>query len=184
MERIRRRNSGYIESYDAGDDLENNNMYIIQINATSEKYVIGRPNVVNNQSQDHVVSPAFMIASQLGATPRISNATTAANHCGSYMEVGVDGTRYLNWRLPTREEIGIILGYQFSIATMEAVLTGTHYWTLEGAAVATGINASEDGIRPGYEGVYMDEDNDSGTGNIRCIRDLTEDDIKRLKAQQ
>lgn len=163
-------------------NLTNNKMYVIELNATSEKYVIGRP--TNNN--DHVVSPAFMIASQLGATPLFTGntaATDALTHCQTYMEVGTDGTRYKGWRLPTREEIGIILGYQFVNINqgMRPVLTGDYYWTLEGAAVKTGVNEDDDGINDDEKGIYMDRSKDGTSGNVRCIRDLTEEDLARLR---
>ena len=147
----------------------NNHMYVIQITAASTEYVIGKPNLDNNyQSWDHVVSPAFMIASQLGAVSNTNSGTTAATHCGTYMEVGTDGTRYVGWRLPTAEEINVIIGYQngdnTSGVTMVEVLAGQYYWTLSNntAYVSTGSGGS------------------STSGYVRCVRDLTLEDIQRL----
>lgn len=147
----------------------NNHMYVIQITAASTEYVIGKPNLDNNyQSWDHVVSPAFMIASQLGAVSNTNSGTTAATHCGTYMEVGTDGTRYVGWRLPTAEEINVIIGYQngdnTSGVTMVEVLAGQYYWTLSNntAYVSTGSGGS------------------STSGYVRCVRDLTLADIQKL----
>ena len=98
-------------SYTPNDNfrgLNNNHMYVIQITAASNQFALGNPNLDNNyQSKDHVVSPAFMIASQLGAVipfdddSRYQNynnkygAQAAAWHCGRYMEVGTDVTDIL-----------------------------------------------------------------------------------------
>ena len=148
-------------------------MYVIQITATSENYVLGRPSLdANYQSNDHVVSPAFMIASQLGAvTPFTGNnaARNAAIHCGQYMEVATDGTRYTGWRLPTNEEIKVITTYQYDSdvihdGTMAEVLSGRRYYTLNGT--------SEE----------ANPDDDGGTF-VRCIRDLSADEVEKLNSK-
>ena len=151
------------------DNLSNNHMYVVQITAASTEYVIGKPTLdANYQSRDHVVSPAFMIASQLGAVSTTNSGTTASTHCGTYMEVGTDGTRYVGWRLPTKEEISVIIGYQngpnTSGVTMVTVLSGQYYWTLsnETAYVSSGSGGS------------------TTTGYVRCVRDLTLEDIQKL----
>ncbi len=199
--------------------LKNNNKYIIQISSTSSDYVLGRPTLDGDyKSGDHVVSPAFMIASQLAATTsqhpeRDANDLTgsnsyyqkglqAAKHCGTYMEVdgtGTNETRWTGWRLPTREEVGIILQYQNAgFDTMSPVMTGSYYWTLEGAAVATGINEETDQWDANWSTMFSDPNNDyinranddryySGgyyynlhNTYIRCVRDLSESEVKKL----
>lgn len=164
-------------------DLNNNHMYVIQITAASNQFALGNPNLDNNyQSEDHVVSPAFMIASQLGAVSRFNNDNTyqyynykngaqaAAWHCGRYMEVGTDGTRYVGWRLPTKEEINVIITYQndnSASETITKVLSGAYYWTLDGTAAS--VSGGDGGT--------------STNAYVRCIRDLTDDDLKRLAQQ-
>ncbi len=150
-------------------NLTNNHMYVVQITSTSDKYALGKPVLdANYQSQDKVASPAFMIASQLGAVSTTNSSTTAATHCGTYMEVGTDGTRYVGWRLPTKQEIEVIIGYQNGTytggVTMTTVLGGAYYWALDGttANVPSGSGGS------------------TTTGYVRCVRDLTMDDINRL----
>ena len=149
-------------------NLTNPQMYVIQLTSTSDEYAIGKPVLDGNyQSQDHVCSPAFMIASQLGAdSGGAYTAATAAEHCGTYMEVGDDGTRYVNWRLPTKAEIDAIIKYQTEGAasygvTMVRVLAGRYYWALDGET---------------YE-AYS-----SGTNNTftRCVRDLTLEEVNKL----
>lgn len=154
----------------------NNHMYVIQISSTSDDYILGRPviNETTHQSQDHVVSPAFMIASQLGA---LSKGTTrdsgeAAAHCARYMEVATDGTRYTGWRLPTTEEISIILKYQADLPeTMAVVLTDAYYFSLSGESVWT--NRMEDNTtnraRPPF---------------IRCVRDLSPEEVEAINSKR
>ena len=151
------------------DNLTNNHMYVIQITSTSNKYVLGRPVQDGNyQSQDQVASPAFMIASQLGAVTTTGSGTTAATHCGTYMEVGTDGTRYVGWRLPTEQEISVIIDYQkgdyTSGVTMTTVLGGDWYWALNGRAYSTADGSSRT----------------TGNSYVRCVRDLTLAEVNTL----
>ena len=138
----------------------NNHMYVIQTSRTSDDYVIGRPTLENNESTDDVVSPAFMIASQLGLV-REMDFDAAKTHCAQYVEVGLDGKVYDHWRLPTVKEISRIRAYQENTAvknnTLAEVLTG-NYWALN-----------------------RDRVNISGTiVSARCVRDLTPEDLVDL----
>lgn len=152
----------------------NNHMYVIQISSTSVDYVIGRPILGTpnaNLSRDDVVSPAFMIASQLGAVSPFNDAASAATHCSRYMEVAANGTRYTGWRLPTPDEISVITRYQngtingvtitnSSYQAMTPVLTGGYYWSLTGNSVSTGLDD---------DGPYL-----------RCVRDLSAAEVEAL----
>lgn len=152
-----------------GTTLTNNHMYVVQISSTSDDYILGRPTVSNYQSQDHVVSPAFMIASQLGATLPFNNGADAARHCGQYMEVATDGTHYSGWRLPTKEEINVIIDYQNTIPeTMAEVLGGSYYWTLDGSSayVSSGSGGS------------------ANNAYTRCIRDLTPAEVNAINSKR
>lgn len=214
-------NNGYVYFYKRegyggywdNSSLRNNNKYVIQISSTSDLYVLGRPYLDGNkQSNDHVVSPAFMIASQLGATssksPGYYNgyyydledeiptyARAAANHCATYKEVDSDSTEWTDWRLPTREEVGVILRYQHArYDTMDPVLTGQFYWTLEGEAVATGVLSQDNNgtynLATNWDSRYSDSSYDypgrygDGVSNracyIRCIRDMSASEIESL----
>ena len=169
--------------------LTNNYMYVIQIAETNPTYKLGRPELdANYQTDDHVVSPAFMIASQLGAvSPYGSNEAdgkSAAAHCGTYMEVAQDGTRYVGWRLPTAEEIGVIIKYQGTSPdsvlidgveitnnddrVLTPVLTGSYYWT---SNIKTG---------PVETGYTVDPTNDA---YVRCVRDMLPEEIKALNKE-
>ena len=172
----------YVTGYGQQESVTNNNnhMYVIQISSTSATYVLGRPyiNATTHQSNDNVVSPAFMIASQLGTvTPFTGNngPTNAAEHCSRYMEVGLDGTRYTGWRLPTKAEISVITGYQYgtidnitiptNYRVMIPVLTGMYYHSLSGERVVANEGADERSRTPSY---------------LRCVRDLSAAEVELL----
>jgi len=176
MHKINPNANNWIGNTNNLDGLNNNHMYVIQISSTSDKYVLGRPyvNQATHQSDDDVVSPAFMIASQLGAvTPFQGAGDAAAIHCSTYMEVGDDAarTRYTGWRLPTPAEIEVIIGYQqgdidnvhvpTAYRVMREVLTGSTYWALNGEDIETG-----------YSTTY--------SGYVRCVRDLSAEEVDRL----
>ena len=160
------------QAYDAGSSLNNNHMYVIQTGATSNNYVIGKPILDSNyQSQDNVVSPAFMMASQLGAVSAFSGnnaARDAATHCHTYMEVAVDGHRYTDWRLPTKREIAFITQYQYNTNASDViveVLSGYQYYTLSGELQIANSNDTQ------------------RSAGVRCVRDLTPDDIRYLNGE-
>lgn len=135
----------------------NARMYRVQITASSGDYTLGQPRITNGKTDPgednaELVSPSFMIASQLGAVFSISDEEMAASHCREYVEVAQDGTVYDDWRLPTRAELEIIMEFQYKEnAAMDEVLAGPSYWSASGL-------------------VY----NNKGSGTaktIRCIRD-------------
>ena len=155
-------------SLDGGKN--NPHMYVIQISKAESGVILGRPqiNSTTHLSNDNVVSPAFMIASQLGAVSSESytSASTAADHCFTYMEVSENGRRFVGWRLPTKAEIAYIVGYQNDpniqgTGVFSNVLTGANYYTLDGGSAPT----------------YYDDDNDT---YVRCIRDLTPAEVIEL----
>ena len=162
----------YLGGNKNGDDvngLTNNRMYVIQVKSTNGKYSIGHPKLASDgSSPDQVVSPAFMIASQLGAVRSAGfNSTTAIQHCKTYREVGTDGTVYDGWRLPTNKEVNIIIDYQGdSNSPIDVVLSGSHYRTLSKETQATGISG------------------DNNEAFVRCVRDLTPAEIERLEQQK
>lgn len=173
-----RENRKYYFKTVKGDDvpsLSNNRMYVIQITSTNGDYVIGQPNIDYSDeksdsygSKDKVVSPAFMIASQLGAVFSSGfSAKTAITHCKTYREVGTDGTVYDGWRLPTNEEVKVIIKYQKdSNSPIDPVLTGEKYRTLSQSTEATGYTGWD------AQGTY-----------VRCVRDMTKEDIEKLEKE-
>lgn len=154
-------------SYGESSGNKNNLMYVIQITSTNGKYTIAHPKLkADGSSDDHVVSPAFMIASQLGAVRSGGfNADKAIAHSRTYREVAEDGTIYDNWRLPTNEEIAIIIEYQGKAdSPIDNVLTGERYRTLSKETAETGF-----------------DDSDSRGTFVRCVRDLTPEEIEKLE---
>lgn len=149
----------------------NNRMYVVQITNISQnsKYKIGHVTNIDpntKQSQEDVVSPAFMLASQLGTVSSFSDdeGVKASNHCDKYVEVRTDGKKYTDWRLPTASEIGVITKYQYDKKqnVIDVVLAGGSYWALNGKEVKT-------------------NNGNSNTGYVRCVRDLSPDEVKELE---
>ena len=157
------------------DDINNNRMYIIQVSSTKNStYNIAHPIAgTDGYSSDNVVSPAFMIASQLGAVyTKYLKKENAPEHCKTYREVDVNGKEYDNWRLPTAAEIKFIADFQQESfknnyneekKPIKTVLTGKYYYTMDGDQIDTGMSSS--GIA------------------IRCVRDLTPKEVEELDKQ-
>ncbi|MED9955666.1 MAG: hypothetical protein UE775_03300 [Segatella copri] len=148
----------------ANDEQYNNQMYVVQITSTEQgsNYKIGH--VKNTSySTENVVSPAFMLASQLGTVSAHSTGESASQHCNDYVEVSKDGMVYDDWRLPTPAEIGVITKYQYNESqnVITEVLKGRYYWALNHQKIETRIK-------------------NSGTGT-RCVRDLSLEEVKALE---
>ena len=147
-------------------------MYVVQITNTPQnsKYKIGHvTNIDKNTklSSEDVVSPAFMLASQLGTVYAFTDKNDgkkASEHCDKYIEVNTDGEKYTNWRLPTASEIGVITNYQYKTNqnVIDVVLAGGSYWALNGNQVEANKNNDDRGF-------------------VRCVRDLSPDEVKKLE---
>ena len=150
----------------------NNRMYVVQITNTPQnsKYKIGHVTNIDKKtklSSEDVVSPAFMLASQLGTVYAFTgenDGKNASEHCDKYIEVNTDGTKYTNWRLPTASEIGVITNYQYNKNqdVIDVVLAGGSYWALNGKKVEANKNDDESGF-------------------VRCVRDLSPEEVKDLE---
>lgn len=150
-----------------GDFYKNPRIYHVRITETSGEYTLGIPPLDSdgytndNDEVAELVSPSFMIASQLGAlsTGGVSKRR-AYEHCKRYAEVAfVDyekGTvvKYTDWRLPTKAELAIIAEYQNDEEVMDKVLAYETYWCANGVY---NVNNKE----------MVDEN----SAPIRCIRD-------------
>lgn len=175
--------NSYIRSfYDdtSFDNLKNNHMYIIQVSSTKDsKYNIAHPNIDKSTgyTNDEVVSPAFMIASQLGAVRSANfNQSRAKTHCETYREVKKENGKqviYDGWRLPTKTEIQFIVDFQQESyknnkgktkQPIKPVLEGANYYTLNNKTVATGVESGDE--------VF-----------VRCVRDLTPAEVEELDKQ-
>lgn len=148
------------------DKYANPRMYHVRITASSGNYTLGKPRITNGITDSgadnaKLVSPSFMIASQLGAVMSASSVGIAASHCEQYVETYKDkngNTVHLrDWRLPTEAELKIIMEFQYKEnAAMDEVLAGPSYWSASG---------------------LVDNEKGSGSGSaIRCIRDAYDDE--------
>ena len=162
------------------DNLKNNRMYIIQVSSTKDsKYNIAHPNIDKSTgyTNDEVVSPAFMIASQLGAVRSANfDQSGAKTHCETYREVKKENDKqviYDGWRLPTKTEIQFIVDFQKESyknhkgetkQPIKPVLEGANYYTLNNKTVATGVESGNE--------VF-----------VRCVRDLTPAEVDELDKQ-
>lgn len=162
------------------DNLKNNRMYIIQVSSTKDsKYNIAHPNIDKSTgyTNDEVVSPAFMIASQLGAVKSANfNQDKAKTHCETYREVKKENGEqviYDGWRLPTKTEIQFIVDFQKESyknnkgetkQPIKPVLEEANYYTLNNKTVATGVESGNE--------VF-----------VRCVRDLTPAEVDELDKQ-
>ena len=145
--------------YSAG----NARMYHVKITATSGEYTLGKPRLdadgytESSTANNKLVSPSFMLASQLGALSNtFSEIGPGRTHCQQYVEVYKDknGNKVVldDWRLPTRAELEIIIKYQYSSDAMDEVIRRQGYWCADGGQVTN------------TQGM-------SGNGYLRCIRD-------------
>ena len=165
-------NPPYTYSVSNGSDVWGNyanpRMYHVRITASSGTYTVGRPKITNGVTDSgadnaQLVSPSFMIASQLGAVQPTSDVDIAASHCEQYVEVYEDPdsgeTIHLrDWRLPTKAELEIIMDFQYKTnAAMDEVLAGKWYWSASGSVENSG---GDDGSRT--------------NAYIRCVRDAYE----------
>ena len=176
-------------NYSDSKDPGNQRMYHVRVTSTSSQYTVGRPRIIDDNgnptsdvesghtddSEDNslLVSPSFMIASQLGVTssvdfPSESNYERAVTHCKNYVETyfvdkdndnqwdqGEEVVHYHDWRLPTAAEIAIIADLQGKAnGAVDVVLAGQFYFCASPSKAVTGLK----------------EYSSSGYF-IRCIRD-------------
>lgn len=201
---------------DANTPSNNNRMYEVRITATSSKYRIGYPQTgtwipetgkpqlyaLDSEENNQLVSPHFVIASQLGNTSATAFWEMAHDHCMHYVEVDNKGNVFDDWRLPTIAELNIIKQYQLDDdvfdVTMNRILnsdgdTQPRYWTAgrywyvnttgEGEAEKQEMTDEEMTVVAGYykndsvpvPTYTVDSDNKrtyTNTVRIRCVRDI------------
>lgn len=158
-------------------NVGNNQMYVLQITSANDQYRLGRPILTTNTatvngstatyftSDDDVLSPAFMLASQMGVINggNTMSQVASAIHCALYKEVADDGTEFTEWRLPTKKEVAYMIYNQYhNTNVMIEVLRGQFYWTLDGGR-------AENTEAPTDSRTYT-----------RCVRDVTAEEIARL----
>lgn len=172
-------------SSDFDYDHSNNRMYLVQITSTGEEHTVARPamdgngeDIVTKSNDDNnrLVSPMFMLASQLG-TVSTANWNTAQEHCKQYVEVAqLDGEtkRFADWRLPTYAELQVIARYQNKQPdVMDEVLAGSSYWSAYNNRYLK--TSDPEAVNP-YEGGSKTK------CYIRCIRDVTPEDLEEFRA--
>ena len=170
--------------------LTNNQMYILQITSANDKYTVGKPKLAPNSenvysrqpsswgwdydytslgtidyytSDDNVISPAFMLGSQLGAVRPVSDAKYAAMHCALYLEHSA-GKDWTGWRLPTKQELQFMIDNQNTYPdAMIEVLSGKYYWTLDGSY--------------GYYPEGTGDSSETGSKYVRCVRDVKPEEL-------
>ena len=152
-------NSASFSTENIWKNTGNARMYHVQISSSSGEYTLGRPRITNGitdpgSDNAELVSPSFMIASQLGAVFTVNSVEMAASHCKQYVEVAKDGTVYDDWRLPTKSEIEIIIKFQYKKnAAMDEVLAGKSYYSASGQVSNPSGSSTTGGVA------------------IRCVRD-------------
>lgn len=163
---------GVLSTSESGE--YNGRLYHITITSTSDKYTIGNPRQIRDETTGllvtdpgtdnaELVSPSFMIASSLGGfmlgagnltlDNSANSLRVAREHCANYVEVTHDGTIYDDWRLPTRAELEIIMNFQGKEDedAIDYLLNAKYYYSANGR-------------------VENSKSNMNGTG-VRCIRD-------------
>lgn len=143
---------------------DNARIYHVQLTAASSDYRIGYPQMDKDgytaagDDNAKLVSPSFMIASQLGTTDATDSEYEVKIHCARYIEVEGNTTSsivYDDWRLPTPAELDIIAKFQnYPNSAVNEILVSKEYWSSNGK-----------------HQVRYDEDASEGT-RIRCVRDV------------
>ena len=201
------------QGLDANTPANNNRMYEVVITATSSKYRIGYPKLLGatdgnaaewqdpdlytdpSDENNQLVSPHFVIASQLGNNPATYYWHVAHDRCLHYVEVDNKGNVYDNWRLPTIAELSIIKDFQLDPdvynVTMVRVLNSDgegdpRYWTAgkdwyvdtRGAGTKQEqtystdvlVNSLTNGV---YKGNTVYKQNETSAKiRVRCVRDI------------
>lgn len=141
---------------------DNARIYHVQITAASAEYRIGYPQIdedgytAEGEDNAKLVSPSFMIASQLGTTDATDSEDEVRKHCEKYIEVEGNKDSYVvydDWRLPTPAELDIIAKFQNnSNSAVNEILVSKEYWSSNGKHSVEG--GKSEGTR------------------VRCVRDV------------
>ena len=175
------------DGYNTGNFPDNNMMYFVTITQSDPDYKIAHPltevveeyngqtATVNSDENNELISPAFMLASQLGTV--VASQFTwneAREHCANYVETyRLNGQVHelKDWRLPTSEEIKIIVKYQDEVpAVMAEVLAGPFYYVGWSQATDGEYNQPRGSASTGKD------PEDDYSAAVRCIRDVKPND--------
>ncbi|MBQ2364590.1 MAG: hypothetical protein II288_03380 [Alistipes sp.] len=170
--------------YSGAQDPGNARMYHVRITASSADYNLGVPRKTTDENvpfeftdpgedNANLVSPSFMIASRLGfvnsnglssADTKEERLSVSRDHCAYYVEVADNGTIYDDWRLPTAQELRIIIELQGtsseSADAIDYLLNADFYYSASGPV----YNRKNDGNT-------SEANASSSSWAIRCIRD-------------
>ena len=162
-------------------------MYVVQITQTNGDYTVARPQMTGNgenittaigDENNYVVSPAFMLASQLGNISALS-WNESRDHCRQYVEYILyegesEPRRLADWRMPTYAELQIIAQYQNSQPEiMSGVLTDEHYWAADTNTFLSTASWQQETANNNPQGKEV---------RIRCIRDVSPEDLAEFRA--
>lgn len=158
-----------VESTGTLNPWQNKHLYTIQHSVTksSNTYSVAKPSDKN----DNTVSPAFIIASTINSKLQsIGSNNEAKKYCEQYIEKAKtkkgEDLDLSGWRLPTKEEVKKIISLQSgNNAIPNDLLQGESYWTFDG-------DKSEKQSNAYYKGAY-----------VRCVHDLTPDEIEKIEDQ-
>ena len=158
-----------VESTGTLNQWQNKRLYTIQHSVTksSNTYSVAKPSDKN----DNTVSPAFIIASTINSRLQsIGSNDEAKKYCEQYKEKAKtrkgEDLDLSGWRLPTKEEVKKIISLQSgNNAIPDDLLQGESYWTFDG-------DKSEEQSNANYKGAY-----------VRCVHDLTPDEIEKIEDQ-
>lgn len=158
-----------VESTGTLNQGQNKRLYTIQHSVTksSNTYSVAKPSDKN----DNTVSPAFIIASTNNSRLQsISSNDEAKNYCKHYTESAKtskgEDLNLSGWRLPTKEEVKKIISLQsYDKVIPKELLLGESYWTFDG-------EKSDDQSNTSFKGTY-----------VRCVHDLTPDEIEKIEDQ-
>lgn len=150
------------------NNLTNHALYIATSSIPNGTSKIGFPPVdpvtgytVASPEVNNLVSPSFMLASQLGATYTMDFASSQSQCANYWEETVINGQtiRYDDFRLPTAAEIALIDQLQNTpTSAVESIMTGKWYWDAKGD-----------------DGAYMMRNGTTGTQFLaytRCVRDV------------
>ena len=158
-----------VESTGTLNQGQNKRLYTIQHSVTksNNSYSVAKPSDKN----DNTVSPAFIIASTNNSRLQsIDSNDKAKNYCEHYTEKAKtkkgEDLDLSGWRLPTKEEVKKIISLQsYDKVIPKELLLGESYWTFDG-------EKSDDQSNTSFKGTY-----------VRCVHDLTPDEIEKIEDQ-
>lgn len=141
----------------------------------------------NDEETSKMVSPSFELASQLGATSKMSYIEThedyyyiyyasdkksAVLNCATYTETRKVNDKEItlsDWRLPTEAEIKLIDKLQHDPnSAVRSIMTGRYYWDSYEKDGATKM----DKPRPGSDATDQ-------KANVRCVRDVKDNTVTK-----